>query len=216
MNRMNVPHWRERTDRNVDLESGAPAHRFTPPARPIDLLDEDVVVQRPTPTAQSIEVLETLGELGRYVPTSQWVAPVEEPDAFLPLVGAVNRVWGSGAGNQLYDPARDELFIDAGFGDVVGQRFGRQYLELDAADDMSVEAIAVAEHAEDQADVFIPLPHGEVFALPFNEGAGAVGIQDGEFTFGGGDDLLWLLPTPYDYERDTGLGGPGLGSDPWG
>lgn len=221
MNRLIPSDWRGQTDWNPELESGAPVQRLTPAVRPVDLLDEDIAVHRPTPTVQSIESFDAREDIGRYVPLSYEAVPVGEAGAGRSLAGTFDLAHDHGGGSHLYDPALDEFFIEARFGDShahgsVGTGSSAFLAVDDAVDDVIVTS---ATDAEALVDAFIALPQGEAFALPAGDSAEAFGVQGQEPTFGGGDDRVWmltLLPSPDDHIHDTGFGHPGLGFDPWG
>ena len=221
MNRLLTPDWRGPIDWNAEREPGAPVLRFIPAARPIDLLDEaEVVVQRPTPTVHSVESFDAGEEVGRYLPLGEGSVAVRETGSYVPSVAAFEPLTGSAAGTGLYDAAVDEFFIGGRIGNLQSHDpSGTDSWELPSLERVSDDVIADPATVAGDLDVFIPLPHGEVFALSLDEGTDAFSVQDGGLTFGGGDDPLWmftLLPTPDDHVHDTGFGYPGLGSDPWG
>lgn len=221
MNRMTLTDGRGQMDWNADLEWGSPVLRFTPAARPIDLLDQEVVVDRPTPIVQAIDALEMSDDVGRYLPTSFEAAPVPEIDAYLPQAGRFDLQSDAGPGVTLFDPVVDEFLIYPRPGDFdvhgpLGPRSSELQPSAGGSDDVM---LSLTTHPEGWADAFTAYPHGDASALPLAAGMDAFGADGVEETFGGGDDPLWmltLLPSPDDHIHDTGFGHPGLGIDPWG
>lgn len=214
MNRMTMTNWRGQTDWNPELESGAPVHRFTPPVRAIDLLDEEALAYRPTPAVRSVDAFDADEGPGRYHSPSEGAVPVAEADA-------VPGLFEAGFVARHHDPALDEFLVGARFDHSHGQgRFGSGSFELPSIDGASDDVVvSSASDAEEHGDTFIALPHGEAFALPLDMGVEAFGGQGRDVTFGGGDKPLWmltLLPSPDDHIHDTGFGHPGSGFDPWG
>ena len=220
MRRLITSDWPGQIDWSAERESGAPVLRFTPAARPIDLLAEEAVVHRPTPSVHSIESFESREDVGRYLPLAGGGVPGPEAVSYLPTVAAFEPLLGSTIGTGLYDSALDAFFIGARVGHLHSHDpFGDESSELHPLESVSDEIMVRPATVAEDLDVFIPLPHGEVFVLPLDEGADAFSVQDRALTFGGGDDPLWmltLLPTPDDHVHDTGFGHPGLGIDPWG
>ncbi|MGZ9099676.1 MAG: hypothetical protein ACXW3O_08235 [Brevundimonas sp.] len=214
MNRMITTNWRGQTDWNPELESGAPVHRFTAAARPIDLLDEETAADRPTPTVLSVDAFDAGEQTGRYHSPSEGAVRVVE-------ASSVPGAFESGFVTRFYDPALDEFFVGWRFGDSHDHgSFGSGRSGLFAPDGESDDVIVgPVSEAEPHGDAFITLPHDEALALRADAGLEVFGDHTGDVTFGGGDDPLWmltLLPSPEDHVHDTGFGHPGLGIDPWG
>lgn len=176
-----MTNWRGQADWNPELESGTPAQRFTPPARPIDLLDEEALAHRPTPTVHSIDAFDADEEPGRYHSPSEGAVPVAE-------AGAVRGLFDSGFVARLYNPALDAFFIESRFGDSHDQGpFGSRSFELPSIDGASGDVtVSSASDAAEHGDAFIALPHGEAFALPLDTGAEVFGVHERDMTFGGG------------------------------
>jgi len=221
VNRTIMTDWRGQTGWNADRESGAPVLRFTPAARPIDLLVEEGVVHAPKSVVGAIDAPDLSDDVGRYVPTGFEAVLVAEVDAYLHRVGQVDTHFDAGAGLGLFDPALDQFLIGPRPGGFQGNgAFGPEFSELYPSNGAPEDArVSLTTHSEDMADAFIVYPHGEPFALPLADGMDAFAIDGVEITFGGGDDPRWmltLLPSPDDLIHHTGFGHPGLAIDPWG
>ena len=189
MNRMTMTDWRGQAAWNVELETGAPAHRFVPAARPIDLFDEQAPGHGLTPAVSTVESLEAVEDIGRYLPLSFDAVAVAE--------AGHDRPAGLDALHRFFDPALDEFVIGARFGDFHAP--GEGFWELLPDDGMSADdvladvTVTPAADVDGVVDAFIALPHDMTLSPHLTGVMELPGGQGAELTFGGGDDPLWML-----------------------
>lgn len=224
--------WREPTRWNADFDlDEGPAHLLPPVKLGVDALgmDEDLQPVPVTRTVVSMDPFEVAEEAGRYLPLSEAADPVEEVGSYLPFAGPVHEVESDlpsldfSPRNRLQDPALDEFFVEARFGDAHGHgRFGVDPRKVDLIDHGSDVATAspASDADEDSSEVFISLPDGETASVvPLGDGMEDFGFNGLDAAFGGGDDPYWmltLLPSPDGHDDDAWFGHPGPSIDPWG